>query len=70
MKLSSIRLPQLVRTPSVQKMSLCAMGTPVSGPASPRARRASAASARASAASSVTLMKLFSVPSCRRMRSR
>ena len=28
-KLSSIRDPQVVRMPSVQKMSLCAMGTPV-----------------------------------------
>ncbi len=32
-KLSSMREPQLVLTPCVQKMSLCASGSPVSGPA-------------------------------------
>jgi hypothetical protein len=32
-----MREPQLVRTPAVQKMSLWAMGMPVSGPASPAA---------------------------------
>ena len=30
--------PQLVLTPCVQKMSLCAIGNPVSGPALPAAR--------------------------------
>ena len=35
-KLSSIFEPQLVLTPCVQKMSLCASGKPVSGPASRR----------------------------------
>ena len=34
-KLSSIFEPQLVLTPFVQKMSLCASGKPVSGPALP-----------------------------------
>jgi len=39
MKLSSIFEPQLVLTPWVQKMSLCAMGIPVSGPAAPERNR-------------------------------
>ena len=38
-KFDSIRDPQVVSTPSVQKMSLWAIGTPVSGPPSPRARQ-------------------------------
>ena len=41
-KLSSIFEPQLVLTPCVQKMSLCASGRPVSGPALPEAKVASA----------------------------
>src|SRR5262245_10514850 len=44
-KLSSMREPQLVFTPVVQKMSLCASGRPVNGPALPAARAASAAPA-------------------------
>ena len=38
-KLSSIFEPQLVRTPSVQKISLCRMGTPQRSGALPAARR-------------------------------
>ena len=53
------------RTPSVQKMSLCAIGRPVSGPASPAARR-SAAFACASAGSRVTVMKALSFGRARR----
>ena len=34
----SMREPQVVRSPRVQKMSLCAIGTPVSGPPSPAAQ--------------------------------
>ena len=41
-KLSSIFDPQLVLTPCVQKMSLCASGRPVSGPALPEAKADSA----------------------------
>jgi hypothetical protein len=59
MKFESIRDPQVVRMPSVQKMSLCTIGTPVSGPPSPRARAASAAAASASARSRVTVMNEF-----------
>jgi len=59
-KLSSMREPQVVRTPSVQKMSLCAIGTPVSAPPSPAASVRSAARAAASASSAVTEMKAFS----------
>jgi hypothetical protein len=55
MKLSSMREAQLVRTPSVQKMSLCAIGMPASAGASPAASAASAASAAARAASAVTV---------------
>ncbi len=60
-KLSSIFEPQLVLTPCVQKMSLCASGRPVSGPASPDAKVDSATFACASADSAVTVMKAFSV---------
>ncbi len=70
MKLSSMREPQDVRTPSVQNRSLCASGTPVSGPASPAAIRASAASAWASAISGVTVMKQLSAGFACSMRSR
>ena len=44
-KVPSMRDPHVVTMPSVQKMSLCAIGTPVNGPPSPRARRASASRA-------------------------
>src|SRR6185436_1579923 len=59
-KLSSIREPQLVRTPCVQKMSLWASGSPVRGPAWPDASCASAALACARAESAVTVMKALS----------
>ena len=60
-KLSSIFEPQLVLTPFVQKMSLCASGRPVSGPALPEAKVDSATFACARADSAVTVMKAFSV---------
>src|SRR5690606_19379378 len=69
-KLSSIREPQDVFTPAVQKMSLCAIGTPVSGPAVSSARRRSASSASRSASSLVTVMNPFSSPSSFSIRSR
>ena len=53
---SRMRLPAVVRTPSVQNRSLIASGMPVSGANSPRASAASAASACASARSPVTVM--------------
>ena len=59
-KFSSMREPQLVRTHSVQKMSLCAMGTPVSAPPAPAASVRSAARAAASASGAVTEMKALS----------
>src|SRR3954470_16855669 len=59
-KLSSMREPQLVRTPDVQKMSLCASGSPVSGPADPEAKVDSATFACARADSAVTVMKELS----------
>ena len=52
--------PQVVRQPWAQKMSFCASGMPVSGPASPRARRSSAARAWARLFSASTLMKALS----------
>jgi hypothetical protein len=69
-KLSSMRDPQLVLTSSVQKMSLCAIGTPVKGVALPAAILASACSACRSAFSSVTVTKALRAPSKRLMRSR
>src|SRR5215510_787606 len=59
-KLSSMREPQVVRTPRVQKMSLCASGRPVSGPAWPEASATSAALAWARAESGVTVTKALS----------
>src|SRR5258706_8202802 len=56
--------------PRVQKMSLCASGTPVSAAASPAARRASAFFASSSARPSSTVMKAFRAPFSRPMRSR
>ena len=57
--------------PLVQKISLCAYGTPVNGEAAvPFAMQASAARACSRARSFVTDMKLFSAPSSREMRSR
>ena len=55
-----MREPQVVFSPRVQKMSLWAMGTPVSGPASLPLSRASACAASASAASAVMLMNALS----------
>ena len=65
-----MREPQVVRVPLVQKMSLCAIGTPVSGPPCPAARRASARAASASAASAVTVMNALLTPWWRSMRVR
>ena len=65
-----MREPQLVRMPVVQKMSLCASGTPVSGPPSPRAMRASARRASSSARSPVIVTNALSAAFARSMRSR
>src|SRR5829696_10481650 len=46
-KFSRMREPHVVRTPSVQKMSLCTIGKPVSGPARPADSAASATRAAA-----------------------
>ena len=54
----------------MQKMSLCAIGTPVSGPPSPCARRSSAARASPSARSAVTVTKAFRAGAIRSMRPR
>src|SRR6266851_5558878 len=51
-------------------MSLCAIGMPVSGSASPRARRASARLAASTACDSSKSMKAFNWPLKRPMRSR
>ena len=56
-KSASIREPQVVRQPRAQKISLCAIGNPVSGPLCPAARRASAARACARLRSASTLTK-------------
>src|SRR2546423_4620170 len=56
-----MREPQVVRTPWVQKMSLWAIGTPVSAPALPAASARSAAAASLSACSRVTEMNALSV---------
>ena len=53
----------------VTKMSLCAIGMPVNGVASPRAKRASAAAAWASVISGRTSRKAFS-PRCASIRAR
>jgi hypothetical protein len=59
MKFASMRDPQVVFWSRVQKMSLWASGTPVSGPASCARSRASALAASASAASALMLMNAF-----------
>src|SRR5580658_711958 len=64
-----MREPAVVRTPWVQKMSLWAMGTPVSAPPLPAARARSAAAAAASAGSRVTEMKALRLPWARSMRA-
>src|SRR5215469_10448972 len=69
-KLSSMREPQVVRTPAVQKRSLCAMGTPVSAPPAPAASARSAARAAASALSAVTEMNALSAGWLFSMRAR
>src|SRR5512145_2448007 len=56
--------------PSVQKMSLWAIGTPVRGPPSPFARRSSARRASSRARSAVTVTKAFSAGPSRSMRPR
>ena len=66
----TIRDPHDVFTPVVQKMSLCASGTPVSGPPSPRAMRASARRASSRARSSVTVTNALRLFAARPMRSR
>src|ERR1041384_1628234 len=58
-----MREPQVVRKSRVHRMSLCAIGIPVSGPASPLARRSSARRAAArlrSLSSSVEMNALSS----------
>src|SRR6266513_1858498 len=55
-----MRDPQVVRTPWVQKMSLWAIGTPVSAPAAPAASARSAAAASLRACSRVTEMNALS----------
>src|SRR6185503_21331081 len=67
---SSMREPQVVRMVRVHRMSLCAIGMPVSGPAAPRAHKASACFARSSACDGSTLMKAFSASPYRSMRCR
>src|SRR5258706_11381694 len=64
-----MREPQVVRRPRVQKMSLWAIGMPVSGVAFPLERSSSALLAAARAPASSTLMKALS-SSWRAMRSR
>src|SRR4051812_29007905 len=65
-----MREPHVVCRPCVQRMSLCAIGIPVSGWVSPHERRASASSAALSAAASSTWTKAFSSPFNRPTRSR
>src|SRR6266850_2409213 len=65
-----MRDPQVVRSTRVQKMSLCAIGIPVSGWPSPLARRASARFAASRASDSSKSMKAFSCRLKRPMRSR
>ena len=69
-KLDSIFDEHVVRMPSVQKMSLCATGTPVSGPPSPFASVSSAARASARARSAVTVTNALSSGPRRSMRPR
>ena len=69
-KFESIFEPQVVRTPSVQKISLCPIGTPVIAAARPAARAASAAAAAASADSLVIVTKALSAGCAAAHRSR
>src|SRR6478672_56373 len=63
-----MREPAVERQPRVTKISLCAIGTPVSGVASPLASRASAAAACASVSSS--LMSVYALRSLACARAR
>jgi hypothetical protein len=65
-----MREPQVVRQPFAQKRSLCAIGMPVSGAASPAAMRASAAFAWARLFSRSTVMKALRGLPTPSMRSR
>src|SRR5437868_3905022 len=65
-----MREPQVVRMARVQRMSLCAIGIPVSGAASPRALFASASRAQFSAWDASTLINALSASPWRSMRSR
>lgn len=69
-KLYKILDPHVVSTPSEQKISFCAIGIPVSGPALPSEICWSAAFAAAKACSSVIVIKLFNCLSNCLMRSR
>src|SRR2546423_6939332 len=69
-KFSSIREPQVVRSPSVMITSLWARGMPVNGDAVPAAMRASAALACDIAPSRSTVRNAFSVRFAVSMRSR
>src|SRR5262245_20881409 len=69
-KFASIFDPQVVNQPCAQKMSLCARGIPVRGPASPRAMRWSAARACARLRSGSTVMNALRLPCAAAMRSR
>ena len=62
MKSASIRDAQVVRTPSVQKMSLWAMGTPTSPRMPPAAMAWSARAALARASSPHTVTKALRLP--------
>src|SRR6185369_2159231 len=64
-----MREPQVVRTPSVQKMSLWIIGMPVSGPACPPASRWSATAAAANAHSAVMLIRALSCGCARSVRA-
>jgi hypothetical protein len=61
-----MREPQVVRMPAVARMSLCAIGMPISGPSSPLPIAPSAARASASARSASTVMNALSFPSSAR----
>src|ERR1700739_587557 len=65
-----MREPQVVRTPRVQRLSLCAIGTQASAPPPPPARARSAARAASSAAGAVTVMNALSAPWLRSIRLR
>ena len=68
-KFASIREPQVVLRPAVIITSLCAIGTPASGGASPFASAASAARACASAPSASTVTNALSALCARSTRA-